>query len=64
MEGYVPVGSCATGSGDPYFIKIHDTPPGPLYRIYHDACSETKCPNDAVVVVLTSYTVLLAHKDA
>ena len=38
-SGFLAVGACLEGSGDPYFLKLRDraeTDP-PVYRIYHDA---------------------------
>ena len=29
-DGFLPVGSCLEGSGDPYFINVNDGPRGPL----------------------------------
>ena len=37
VDGYVPIGGCAVGNGDPYFIRTQDQQPGPVYRIYHDS---------------------------
>jgi len=39
-DGFVPIGGCSTGSGDPYFINTNDGENGPLYQIYHDFVSE------------------------
>ena len=39
-EGYVNVGSCTGGSGNPYFISIHDGGDPPLYRIFHDVSDD------------------------
>lgn len=36
-DGYVPVASCLSGSGDYYYINTMDGENGPLYRMYHDA---------------------------
>ena len=59
-DGYVPVGGCSVGTGDPYFINTRDGENGPLYRIYHDAVGvEGYDPQEAVVVVLTDYRELL-----
>jgi hypothetical protein len=58
-DGFVAVGSCLTGSGDPYFININDGKDGPLYRIYHDSVYEGDYEREAAVVkVLESYTEL------
>ena len=43
-EGFVPVGGCLEGSGDPYFINLNDGAEGPLYRIYHDRKSNLCLP--------------------
>jgi len=61
-DGYVPVGSCEYGSGDPYFIRKDDGKDGPLYRIYHDAVGDDGYdPKDAIAVVLENYQDLLNH---
>ncbi|HEX8296071.1 MAG TPA: hypothetical protein VF593_07205 [Chthoniobacteraceae bacterium] len=54
--GFVPVGGCACGSGDPYFIRFQDGEGGPLYRIYHDEVSEAGYDEArAVAIVLHDY---------
>jgi hypothetical protein len=59
-DGFVPIGGCALGSGDPYFINIHDPQPGPVYRIYHDSVhDEGYSRADAIARVLDSYEELL-----
>lgn len=61
--GYVPVGNCLIGTGDPYFINTKDGPFGPLYRVYHDAVSESGYnPKEAIDVVLESYKELLKYR--
>ena len=35
--GYLPVGMCLTGSGDPYFLKTGSGDDPPLVRIPHEA---------------------------
>ena len=59
-DGYVPVGGCALGSGDPYFININEGEGGPLYRIYHDEVSDegTYDRNTAIATVLKDYREL------
>ena len=55
-DGFVPVGGCTIGSGDPYFICERDGIGGPLYRVYHDAVREDGyCRDDAVAIVLQDY---------
>ncbi|WP_435248880.1 hypothetical protein ACMAZD_05785 [Vibrio sp. nBUS_14] len=39
--GYLPVASCLTGSGDPYFLKVlNDNDDPPLVRIPHEFVSD------------------------
>ena len=59
-DGFIPIGQCLTGSGDPYFINLNDSVPGPLYRIYHDSVhDQTYDRDDAISKVLESYEDLL-----
>ena len=61
-DGYVPIACCAEGSGDPYFIRIQDQQPGPVYRIYHDSVhDENYDRGQAIVRVLDSYEELLMY---
>ncbi len=61
--GFVPVGNCGIGTGDPYFINVHDGEGGPLYRIYHDeVINEQYDANTAIAIVLKDYRHLLVHK--
>jgi hypothetical protein len=60
--GFVPIGICGIGTGDPYFINLHDGAGGPLYRIYHDEVNdENYAPPRAVVIVLEDYRELLKY---
>lgn len=62
-DGFVPVGGCDTGGGNPYFICTADGPGGPLYRIYHDAVRDDGYDRDeAVAVVLRDYREILRFK--
>jgi hypothetical protein len=62
-DGFVPVGGCDTGSGDPYFICVTDGADGPLYRVYHDSVREDGYDRDeAVAVVLQDYRQILSFK--
>ncbi|MEM9348286.1 MAG: hypothetical protein AAGB26_16885 [Planctomycetota bacterium] len=63
-SGFIPVAMCSVGSDDPYFILSTDNAPGPLYRIYHDSCSESGLADDAIEVVLQSYPDLLSYIEA
>lgn len=60
--GYLPVGLCLEGSGDPYFIRLDDAA---LVRIPHDAALEGGLEEDAVETVLSSVVdfVRLAKPD-
>jgi hypothetical protein len=60
-DGYFPVGMCLCGSGDYYYINTNDGASGPLYRIYHDAVSETGYEKSAIEKVLNNYEQLLSH---
>lgn len=61
-DGFIAVGSCSIGSGDPYFINVNDGEGGPLYRIYHDAVSEHGYKrSEAVEVVLDDYRQLVRY---
>ena len=61
-DGYVPIGGCVVGTGDPYFIRIQDQQPGPVYRIYHDSVhDENYDRGQAIVRVLDSYEKLLMY---
>lgn len=61
-DGFVPIGECLIGSGDPYFINIGDDPPGPVYQIYHDSVMDHLYDrNEAIARVLASYDELLSY---
>lgn len=62
--GFVPVGGCSIGTGDPYFINARDGEGGPLYRIYHDeVIDEGYNPARAIAIVLKDYRELLKYAD-
>ncbi len=64
IAGYVPVGGCTIGTGDPYFINTRDGEGGPLYRIYHDeVVDEHYDPARAIAVLLEDYRDLLKYVD-
>lgn len=61
-DGYVPVASCSSGSGDYYYINTRDGKNGPLYRVYHDAVGpEGYKTEDAIAKVLNHYEDVLLH---
>lgn len=60
--GYVPVGGCSLGTGDPYFICVRDGEGGPLYRIDHEqVTSENYDGARAIAMVLKDYRELLKY---
>lgn len=62
--GFLPVGGCSIGTGDPYFINESDGGGGPLYRIYHDeVVDESYDPVRAIAMVLMDYRDLLEYGD-
>ena len=62
QDGFIPIGGCALGSGDPYFINSNDGADGALYQIYHDAVGDQGYDRDqAVAVVLRSYKELVKY---
>jgi len=61
-SGFVPVGGCGIGTGDPYFINIRDGEGGPLYQIYHDEVFDEQYDAEkAMAVVLQDYRQLLKY---
>ena len=63
QDGFVPVGGCAIGTGDPYFINVNDGDAGPLYRISHEDVHEDGYDRAAAVeVVLMDYRELLRFR--
>lgn len=52
--GYIPVGSCLDGSGDPYFLFVRDIDDScdpPLVRVPHDYATAESYPEDKVEIV-------------
>ncbi|MDZ4406127.1 hypothetical protein [Prosthecobacter sp.] len=63
--GYIPVGGCSIGTGDPYFIREADGEGGALYRIYHDEVREDGfVSQQAIAVVLPDYRLVAKFKNA
>ena len=61
-DGFVPIGSCSLGTGDPYFINVHDGPSGPIYKIDHTRVhADGYNPDTAVKTMLGSYLDLLNY---
>jgi hypothetical protein len=40
QKGYIPIGDCLIGSGDPYFVDVTGSANPPLVRIRHDELTE------------------------
>lgn len=49
-EGYIPVGSCMLGTGDPYFIRSAEHNDPALYMIRHDLSVEEERREDCVLL--------------
>lgn len=54
--GYLPVGACLAGSGDPYFLRIKegDLEDAALVRIPHDLVSGDTYPENEIETVCSS----------
>ncbi len=50
-HGFLPVGICLVGTGDPYFLRLRD---GAVVRIPHDAVSQDELDVDRVEQVAPS----------
>ncbi|WP_316189376.1 hypothetical protein [Bradyrhizobium sp. SZCCHNS1054] len=51
-HGYIPVGGCAEGAGDPYFLdlrEVRDDPP--LVRVPHDYAVQRPYPTERIELV-------------
>ncbi len=61
-DGFIPIGGCSIGSGDPYCINIHDGEGGPLYVADHECVGlEGYDRDNAISVVFKSYKELLHY---
>jgi hypothetical protein len=49
-EGYLPIGSCLLGSGDPYFLKLVDQK-NIVFRAPHDAVFEGGYDYDSIELI-------------
>ena len=54
-KGYIPVGICLVGSGDPYFIKTNSSGFA-LVRIPHDACRGGELDETQIELVCDNVT--------
>ena len=50
-QGYLPIGQCLTGSGDPYFINVFSGENPILVRIPHDSVDENTFDQDCVEII-------------
>ena len=54
-SGFIPVGACAQGSGDPYFLDLRDMSANPPFvRVPHDYAGGSSYPLHKIEVVLSS----------
>jgi hypothetical protein len=44
--GYLPVGTCCTGSGNPFFVRFAESDDPPLVQMFHDGVSEVHGMNE------------------
>jgi hypothetical protein len=59
--GYIPVGACAIGSGDPYFLDMREaTNDPPLVRVPHDFAGNGPYPVDRIEPVTESLSSFLS----
>ncbi len=59
--GFWPLGACASGSGDPYFLDLRDkiaTDP-PLVRVRHDLAGRSAYPPEGLEQVASSLSMFL-----
>ncbi|WPJ95399.1 hypothetical protein SH580_18425 [Coraliomargarita algicola] len=62
-DGFIPVGSCQIGTGDPYFINKKEGKNGALYRIYHDSVTDEGYDHESAIdKVLDHYETLLNQR--
>lgn len=48
-KGFVPIGLCATGSGDPYFLDLRSvTDDPPIVRVPHEFATEVEYPEQSI----------------
>jgi hypothetical protein len=60
--GFLPIGACATGSGDPYFLDLRQASSDPpVVRVPHDYAGRGPYPLDKVEVVSSSLSDFFAN---
>ena len=50
--GFVPIGGCWIGTGDSYFINVHDGPSGPIFKIDHAQVHASRYNRESAVVTM------------
>jgi hypothetical protein len=59
--GYIPIGGCAEGSGDPYFLDLRTgSQDPPLVRIPHDFAVTRPYPVDRVELVTNTLSTFFS----
>ncbi|MGJ4915698.1 hypothetical protein [Bradyrhizobium oligotrophicum] len=59
--GFIPIGACAVGSGDPYFLDLRQgAADPPLVRIPHDFAVEQPYPLDRIEIVTRTLSAFFA----
>ena len=52
--GYLPIGQCLSGSGDPYFLKIKAGEDPPLVRIPHESAEDENTLDESQIEEIVS----------
>ena len=60
-KGYIPIGKCLYGSGDPYFIKQNTL--FKVYRVPHDCVVDNKMNELQVEYICTLDELIMHRKD-
>jgi hypothetical protein len=61
-SGFVPVGACALGSGDPYFLDLREgSDDPPVVRVPHDFAGGATYPLDRIELVARSLSEFFSH---
>ena len=54
-HGFLPIGACAEGSGDPYFLDLRNSSDDPpVVRVPHDYASSGRYPLEKIEIVTSS----------
>ena len=61
-HGFLPIGACAVGSGDPYFLDLRNSSDDPpLVRVPHDYASSRPYPCAKIEIVTSSMSDLFRN---